>query len=180
VSSLYKSRPGHYTVYADRLARDERRRERGRPAINRHNNFTMHGNIKDRYEDEIAEWVNLDQEDISDYHTFTIPYGPKYHAKKIEKLLYTKDLLLNAEWNKPDDREVNLHRHPAFFGYAEDVIHDCCGFCPKPVTDEDHVVYDEESKIYVSGEISFIKVRKSPLSKANRPRGLAELDRCPS
>jgi hypothetical protein len=89
--------------------------------------------------------------------TFTIPYGPKYHAKKIEKLLYTKDLLLNAEWNKPADREVNLHRHPAFFGYAEDVIHDCCGFCPSPVTPDEHDVAEEEAKIYVSGEISFIK-----------------------
>jgi hypothetical protein len=88
--------------------------------------------------------------------TFTIPYGPKFHAKKIEKLLYTKDLLLNAEWNKKD-REVNLHRHPAFFGHAEDVIHDCCGFCPKPMTPEEHDVAEEESKIYVSGEISFIK-----------------------
>jgi ankyrin repeat protein len=134
---------------------DERRRERGRPAINRYNDFSNMGNIKDRYEDEVAEWV--DQEDVSDYHTFTIPYGPKYHAKRIEKLLYTKDLLLNAEWNKPEDREVTLHRHPAFFGYAEDVIHDCCGFCPKPVTPEEHDVAEEEAKIYVSGEIQFIK-----------------------
>lgn len=92
-----------------------------------------------------------------DLDTFTIPYGPKYFAKKIEKLLYTKDILLNAEWNKKDDREVNLHRHPAFFGYAEDVIHDCCGFCPKPATPEEIEVAEEEAKIYVSGEVSFIK-----------------------
>ncbi|KAF2791145.1 ankyrin [Melanomma pulvis-pyrius CBS 109.77] len=134
---------------------DERRAERGRPAINRFSDFSNNGNIKDKFEDEVAEWV--DAEDVSDYHTFTIPYGAQFHAKKIEKLLYTKDLLLNAEWNKRDDREVNLHRHPAFFGYAEDVIKDCCGFCPKPVTPEEHDVAEEESKIYVSGEISFIK-----------------------
>ncbi|KAJ4358642.1 uncharacterized protein N0V89_003226 [Didymosphaeria variabile] len=134
---------------------DERRRERGRPSINRYRNFALRDNIKDRYEDEVAEWV--EQEDVSDYHTFTIPYGPKYHAKKIEKLLYTKDLLLNSEWNKPKDREVNLHRHPAFFGYAEDVISDCCGFCPEPVTPEEHDVAEEEAKIYVSGKISFIE-----------------------
>ncbi|KAH7126744.1 ankyrin repeat protein [Dendryphion nanum] len=134
---------------------DERRRERGRPAIDRSWRHTTTGNIKDAHEDEVAEWV--EQDDVSDYHTFTIPYGPHYHAKRIEKLLYTKDLLLNAEWNKKDDREVYLHRHPAFFGYAEDVIHDCCGFCPKPITDEDHVVAEEEAKIYVSGEISFLK-----------------------
>ncbi|KAF2021723.1 ankyrin repeat protein [Aaosphaeria arxii CBS 175.79] len=134
---------------------DERREERGRPAINRGWDRSTGDNIKDRYEDEVAEWV--DQEDVSDYHTFTIPYGPKYHAKKIEKLLYTKDLLLNAEWNKKGDREVNLHRHPAFFGFAEDVIHDCCGFCPEPTTPEEHDVAEEEAKIYVSGKISFIK-----------------------
>jgi hypothetical protein len=134
---------------------DERRRERGRPAINRYREFGTSGNIKDKYEDEIAEWV--EQEDVSDYHTFTIPYGPTYNAKKIEKMLYTKDLLLNAEWNKRDTREVNLHRHPAFFGFATDVIEDCCGFCPEPVTPEEHDIAEVEAKIYVSGNISFIK-----------------------
>jgi hypothetical protein len=99
----------------------------------------------------VVTWLTLPSD------TFTIPYGPKYNAKKIEKLLYTKDLLLNSEWNKPDDREVDLHRHPAFFGYATDVIRDCCGFCPKPVTPEEHDVAEEESKVYVSGEVSFIK-----------------------
>jgi hypothetical protein len=44
---------------------DERRRERGRPAINRFRYFSMQDNIKDRYEDEVAEWV--DAEDVSDY-----------------------------------------------------------------------------------------------------------------
>ncbi|KAF2817234.1 ankyrin repeat protein [Mytilinidion resinicola] len=136
---------------------DQRRKERGRPTLNTHNRYSHRtwGNLKDDHEDEIAEWV--EQDDVSDYHTFTVPYGVKFHAKKIEKLLYTKDLLLNAEWNKPKDREVNLHRHPAFFGFAEDVIHDCCGFCPTPFTPEEHDAAETESKIYVSGEISFIK-----------------------
>jgi hypothetical protein len=48
---------------------DERRRERGRPAINRHWNFSMQGNIKDRFEDEVAEWV--DGDDVSDYRKGT-------------------------------------------------------------------------------------------------------------
>lgn len=87
----------------------------------------------------------------------TIPYGERFHARKIERLLYTKDLLLNAEWNRPKDRQINLHRHPAFFGNAEDVIYDCCGYCPKPVTPEEKEVSEEESKIYVSGKITFIK-----------------------
>lgn len=133
----------------------ERRRERGRPAPNNTHTHWTRGNIKDWYDDEVADWVEA--EDVSNYHTFTVPYGPKIHAKKIEKLLFTKDLLLNAEWNKPKDREVNLHRHPAFFGIAKDVISDCCGFCPKPVTPEEHNVAKEEAKKYVSGALKFIK-----------------------
>ncbi|KAK4502688.1 hypothetical protein PRZ48_006114 [Zasmidium cellare] len=136
---------------------DQRRAERGRPAVNRWRMRArmIRGNIKNDYEDEVAEWV--DEEEVSDYHTFTIPYGPKFHARKIEKLLYTKDLLLNAEWNKPKDREVNLHRHPAFFGRTDDVFHDCCGYCPSPATPEEKEAAEQESKIYVSGGISFIK-----------------------
>lgn len=71
--------------------------------------------------------------------------------------MYTKDLLLNAQWNQKKDREVYLHRHPAFFGEAEHVIGDCCGSCPQPVTEEERKVAEEESKIYISGNISFIK-----------------------
>ncbi|KAF4552263.1 Hypothetical protein D9617_10g072440 [Elsinoe fawcettii] len=134
---------------------DQRRRERGRPAINRGWDYSMRGNVKEQHEDDIAEWVEEEQE--SDYHTFTIPYGPRFPAKKIEKLLYAKDLLLNSEWNKPKDRDTNLHRHPAFFGNVEDVIGDCCGYCPKPLTPEDEEIYAEESKHYVSGTISFMK-----------------------
>ncbi|KAJ4398406.1 hypothetical protein N0V85_006294 [Neurospora sp. IMI 360204] len=137
---------------------DQRRQERGRPALNRfmRKNFrAMGGNIKDDYDDEIADWVN--EEEVSNYHTFTIPYGPKFHAKKIEKLCYTRDLLLNAEWNQRDDRTVYLHRHPAFFGRFKDVVEDCCGHCPVPQTDEEKDIAEEEAKIYVSGRISFIK-----------------------
>lgn len=47
---------------------DERRRERGRPAIYRLRKFSMRDNIKDKYEDEVAEWV--EQEDVSDYRTY--------------------------------------------------------------------------------------------------------------
>ncbi|KAI5356788.1 Putative ankyrin repeat-containing domain superfamily [Septoria linicola] len=133
---------------------DQRRAERGRPAINRYNQrrHQIWGNIKDDHEDEVAEWV--DSNEVSNYHSFTISYGPKFHARKIEKLLFTKDLLLNSEWNKPKDRaEINLHRHPAFFGRAEDVFGDCCGYCPVPGTEEEEELAEEESKIYVSGDI---------------------------
>ncbi|KAK3372503.1 hypothetical protein B0H63DRAFT_299088 [Podospora didyma] len=136
---------------------DKRREERGRPPINRfHRNLrALAGNIKEEHEDEVAEWVN--EEEVSNYHTFAIPYGQRFHAKKIEKLCYTRDLLLNAEWNQPDDRDVYLHRHPAFFGRFEDVVHDCCGYCPVPKTEEEKESAELEDKIYVSGKISFIK-----------------------
>jgi hypothetical protein len=44
---------------------DQRREERGRPEINRHFQYNNGGNIKEKYEDEVAEWVS--QEDVSDY-----------------------------------------------------------------------------------------------------------------
>ena len=74
----------------------QRRAERGRPELNTYYRTRHHlsGNVKDQEPDDVAEWVYDDE--IANYHSFTVPYGPKYHAKKIEKLLYTKDLLLNA------------------------------------------------------------------------------------
>ncbi|TVY29345.1 Uncharacterized protein LHYA1_G001351 [Lachnellula hyalina] len=135
---------------------DQRRAERGRPALNRgyRNTYGIGGNVKDQEEDEVAEWV--DESEVASYHTMTVPYGEKYHASKINRLLYAKDLLLNAEWNLPKDREVYLHRHPCFFGTAEEVIQDCCGYCPIPKTDEEIEVAEEESKTYVSGELKFV------------------------
>ncbi|KAF3482235.1 ankyrin repeat protein [Arthroderma uncinatum] len=136
---------------------EQRRLERGRPPLitnSRRNMRKLRGNIKNDWEDEVADWV--DEEEISDYHTITIPYGEKFHARKIEKLLYTHDLLLNAEWNN-QKRDVNLHRHPVFFGDVKDIIQDCCGSCPKPTTPEEEEIWEAESKIYISGEISFIK-----------------------
>ena len=135
----------------------QRREERGRPPLpwNARFRHQLPGNVKDAQPDDVAEWV--EEDDVSNYHTFTIPYGPRYNAKKLEKLLFTKDLLLNAEWNKSKDRETKLHRHPAFFGGVEDVIGDCCGFCPKPETDDDLAVAEEENKIYISGPVTFLK-----------------------
>ena len=113
------------------------------------------GNLKETEEDEVADWI--DQEEASSYHSMTVPYGPKYHAARINRLLYAKDLLLNAEWNQPKEREVNLHRHPCFFGTAEEVIQDCCGYCPTATTDEEIEVAEEEAKTYVSGNLTFLK-----------------------
>ncbi|KAJ5803064.1 uncharacterized protein N7503_005514 [Penicillium pulvis] len=137
---------------------EKRRSERGRPAPSLHSRLqrkSLRGNIKNEWEDEVPEWQEEDQ--VSNYHTFTIPYGRYFNARKIEKLLYTKDLLLNAQWNQPKDRRVYLHRHPAFFGDAADVLGDCCGCCPEPFTNEELKVSEEERKIYISGPVAFIK-----------------------
>ena len=68
----------------------QRRAERGRPPLNwnARYRYQLHGNVKDSQPDDVAEWVEEDE--VSNYHTFTVPYGPKYTAKKIEKLLFTK------------------------------------------------------------------------------------------
>ncbi|UKZ55109.1 hypothetical protein TrVGV298_008926 [Trichoderma virens] len=141
------------TTHARDAYLNKRRQERGRPALQR-NHFSLKGNLKSYHEDEVADW--LSEEDISNYHTFTVPYGEKFNAKRIEKLCYTRDLLLNAEWNQPKEREVYLHRHPAFFGRVEDVIEDCCGTCPKPVTPEEIEAAEKEAEIYISGKVTFL------------------------
>ena len=133
---------------------NKRRQERGRPSAYRYR-FQLGGNIKDHHEDEVADW--LSEEEVSNYHTFTIPYGEKFNAKRIEKLCYTRDLLLNAEWNQPKERrECYLHRHPAFFGRVADIIEDCCGTCPKPQTEEEKELAEKEAEIYISGKVSFL------------------------
>lgn len=117
--------------------------------------YRLAGDLKQTRSDEVAEWIEELAE--SNYNTVTLPYGPRFSSRKIEKLLFQKDLLLNAEWNRPKDREVNLHRHPAFFGKVSDIIGDCCGFCPEPRTDEEKKVAEEESKYFIKGDISFMK-----------------------
>ena len=83
--------------------------------------------------------------------------GPKINTEEIERPVYYKDLSLNVDFNKPRDRETNLRGHPAFFSRMEDVIPNCCGYCPKPVTDDDRAAFEEESKIYISGDLTFVK-----------------------
>jgi hypothetical protein len=55
---------------------DQRRAERGRPALHRNYYRKMGGNIKDQEEDDIAEWV--DHEEVASYHTMTVPYGESF------------------------------------------------------------------------------------------------------
>ena len=136
---------------------EQRREERGRPGLSWHrlHQKTLPGNTKDAQPDDVADWLESDE--VSSYHTLTVPYGPTYKPKRIEKLFFAKDLLLNAEWNRPKDRHTDLHRHPAFFGSLEEAIGDCCGFCPQPITEEEMAIAEEESQTFISGKVTFMK-----------------------
>lgn len=63
----------------------QRRAERGRPEFVRRYRKRLVGNIKEREPDDVPEWV--EQEEASNYHTFQVPYGPKFHAKKVSTVL---------------------------------------------------------------------------------------------
>lgn len=63
----------------------------------------------------------------SDYSTVFLPWGPKWTAERVRKLMYTKDMILNSKWYDPKKK---YHTHPCFFGTATEVIGDCCKNCP--------------------------------------------------
>jgi hypothetical protein len=58
---------------------------------------------------------------------------------------------------KHSDNLDRFHRHAVFFGTIEEVIHDCCGKCPKPSNQEELMLWKEINQTYVSGGLTFIK-----------------------
>ena len=63
----------------------KRREERGRPPLSwQARAHGLHGNVKEKQPEDVAEWV--DEEEVSSYHTFTVPYG-KSQTQYIAKLL---------------------------------------------------------------------------------------------
>ncbi|KAJ5513260.1 hypothetical protein N7463_002812 [Penicillium fimorum] len=107
----------------------KRREERGRPALSLYVQRRHGKMLHGNIKDDWEDEVPewQEQDQASNYHTF------------------------------PKERTVYLHRHPAFFGEAEHVIGDCCGFCPKPVTEEEVKLAEEEAMMYISGHVTFIK-----------------------
>jgi hypothetical protein len=95
----------------------KRREERGRPDLGYRYQYKMHGNIKDHYEDEVADWV--DEQEVSNRHTFTVPYSIKFNAKKIEKLCYTRDLRKPAPRDVPITYVSQSMACPPFEGFVE-------------------------------------------------------------
>lgn len=99
---------------------DQRRLERGRPAADRSRmrQHITHGDLKNKFEDEVAEWVDTDE--VSSYHTFSIPYGPRFHAKKIEKLVYTKDLRkFDETWRATKQRTDSRYQYSTQSGQTQ-------------------------------------------------------------
>ncbi|KAH9970349.1 ankyrin repeat-containing domain protein, partial [Lactifluus volemus] len=128
---------------------------RGRPTLNNgfityiHTGFRHNGDLK---ADGMFNRLELSDYDIVNLH---IPYGPGWHARRIEKLIY-KNVCESAPYN-PRNKNRRLHRHTAFFGTVEECMEDCCEHCPEPKNQEEHNLQDEEDKSYVRGRIAFIE-----------------------
>ncbi|KAK8798793.1 hypothetical protein WA158_007877 [Blastocystis sp. Blastoise] len=93
----------------------------------------------------------------SDYSTVFLPWGPQWTAKKIRKLMTTKDIVLNAGWSELFQSR-GYHTHPAFIGTLEEVLKDCCQDCP-PIPDVDshgNPIDKESLECFVHGPLSFI------------------------
>ncbi|KAI0030398.1 hypothetical protein K488DRAFT_87813 [Vararia minispora EC-137] len=111
-----------------------------------------------KYHSDFKSTAEFSDIEMSDYDVVVlqIPYGPGWHAKRIEKLVYKTDLGMNSPWN-PRNEGRRLHRHPAFFGTMQECLDDCCGDCPEPGDKEEHELQDEQDKSYVRDRISFIQ-----------------------
>jgi ankyrin repeat protein len=95
----------------------------------------------------------------NNYDSIHIPYGRRFNAKNIEKLMFKRDIVFNAEWNPrnvPPQRPYKLHRHPCFFGDMKDIFEDCCGYCAIPDCPEAIALQKEEEERFVKGEIMFM------------------------
>ncbi|KAF8473823.1 hypothetical protein BDZ91DRAFT_339191 [Kalaharituber pfeilii] len=127
-----------------------RKRERGRTA-KPSGNVRNYKDLKANQTDEIPEWQT--EEGVSGYDTFIVPYGKAYYAKKIEKLFYTKDMLLNAEWN-----EMNRppYREP-LWGPLQKLLKIVVDIAQSLKLMERRLFFEEESKRFVSGRVTFIK-----------------------
>ncbi|KAJ6256325.1 hypothetical protein Dda_8823 [Drechslerella dactyloides] len=142
---------------------DMRRRERGRPNRKRprRERRVLKGDMK-ADGGEVPDWgIATEVSEESMYETISIPYGPRFNAEKIKKLLFQTDMFLNSEWNKrvQKRRGPYLHRHPAFFGTLKYIVNDCCGFCPEPDPNNKDAMElrAKDDRYYIHGNMSFIK-----------------------
>ena len=110
--------------------------------------YKMQRMMNDPY---LKERLEYSPEKASDYSTVFLPWGPSWNAKRIRKLMMTKDIVLNSEWSEIYNHR-GYHTHPCFIGTLEEVIKDCCGECPEiPST-----VDPESMECFVRGPLTFI------------------------
>ncbi|KDQ19312.1 hypothetical protein BOTBODRAFT_142912 [Botryobasidium botryosum FD-172 SS1] len=125
-----------------------RREARGRPPIAR---FTRM--LFDDLKLEVG-WAGLE---MNNYEaSLHVPYGPKYDARRIERIVYGTDLSTNSPFN-PKNKGRRRHRHPAFFGNILECMEDCCRYCPEPHDEEEIKLREEEDKKYVRGRYKFLE-----------------------
>jgi hypothetical protein len=112
--------------------KEQQRLRRLRPEAAQRQSFwtQLDPNLDDDYNRERIEEGGASS---SDYSTVFLPWGPKWSAERIRKLMYTKDMILNSKWYDPNKKH---HTHPCFFGTASEVIQDCCKHCP-PIPPKD-------------------------------------------
>ncbi|KAF8987599.1 hypothetical protein BDQ17DRAFT_1334968 [Cyathus striatus] len=129
-----------------------RRTLRGRP-----NPLARYRKNKRKYNGDLKSELGIDLE-MNDYNVASlhIPYGPRWDARRVEKLVYRTDLGMNSLFN-PKNKGRRLHRHPAFFGTIEECMDDCCEHCPEPVDEDEKVLQKEEDMHYIRGRISFME-----------------------
>ncbi|KZV73630.1 ankyrin [Peniophora sp. CONT] len=133
---------------------------RGRPG-NTASRFSL-DNGGSHYKSDLkakGAFADLDVE-LSGYDrgALRIPYGPGWHAARIEKLIWKTDMGMNSPFN-PRNKKRRLHRHPAFFGDIRESMEDCCRACPahENAEEEKQQKDEDERGSYVRGRISFIK-----------------------
>eukprot|EP00927_Polykrikos_kofoidii_P043731 TRINITY_DN37814_c0_g1_i1.p1 TRINITY_DN37814_c0_g1~~TRINITY_DN37814_c0_g1_i1.p1 ORF type:complete len:1871 (-),score=397.34 TRINITY_DN37814_c0_g1_i1:75-5687(-) len=105
------------------LYRQQQRIGRLQPLVVRQGRFYNH--IQQELQDAFlqSQIEGSDLCDASDYQTVFLPWGPKWDAEKVRNLVYTKDMLLNA--NPHDAFGNSSPRHLCFFGTATEVLGNC-------------------------------------------------------
>ncbi|EPS38124.1 hypothetical protein H072_8170 [Dactylellina haptotyla CBS 200.50] len=73
---------------------------------------------------------------------------------EIERRVTCHDRDLNELDGKAQkDRNAYLHRHPAFLGSLEDVLEDCCEYCPQPQTAAEQELQAQDDEDYIRGKL---------------------------
>lgn len=132
--------------------KDQQRLRKLRPSASSSQPFWS--NLDPQFQDEFSR-ERLEAAggaDASDYSTLFLPWGPKWTAVRIRKMMYTKDMILNSKWYDPTKKH---HTHPCFFGTISEIVHDCCGHCPPVEKKEDQAVIDD---MFVQGELKWVTV----------------------